>query len=225
MNLKRVLEPEVMDTPEEANDYNDMDHSQVNVVFVQDLLAFASENNAELGDVLDMGTGTALIPIELCQNHEDCRVMAIDMAVSMLDLARYNVELEGLIDRITLAQVDAKEMPYQDGMFNTVMSNSIIHHIPEPIECVREVVRTTADGGIVFFRDLLRPNTDEDVKQIVQQYTGEENEHSQQMFDDSLRAALSLEEVRNIATEFGFAAETVQQTTDRHWTWAAIKKV
>lgn len=223
MNLKRVLEPEVMDTPEEANDYNDMDHSQVNEVFVQDMLAFASENDVELGDVLDMGTGTALIPIELCQKHEDCRVMAIDMAVNMLDLARYNIELEGLIDRITLAQVDAKEMPYQDSMFNTVMSNSIIHHIPEPIECVREVVRVTATGGIIFFRDLLRPDTDEAVKQIVQQYTGQENEHSQQMFDDSLRAALSVEEVRAIATEFGFAAETVQQTTDRHWTWAAIK--
>ena len=223
MNLKRVLEPEVMDTPEEANDYNDMDHSQVNEVFVQDMLAFASENDVELGDVLDMGTGTALIPIELCQKHEDCRVMAIDMAVNMLDLARYNIELEGLIDRITLAQVDAKEMPYQDSMFNTVMSNSIIHHIPEPIECVREVVRVTATGGIIFFRDLLRPDTDEAVKQIVQQYTGQENEHSQQMFDDSLRAARSVEEVRAIATEFGFAAETVQQTTDRHWTWAAIK--
>lgn len=223
MNLKRVLEPEVMDTPEEANDYNDMDHSQVNEVFVQDMLAFASENDVELGDVLDMGTGTALIPIELCQKHEDCRVMAIDMAVNMLDLARYNIELEGLIDRITLAQVDAKEMPYQDSMFKTVMSNSIIHHIPEPIECVREVVRVTATGGIIFFRDLLRPDTDEAVKQIVQQYTGQENEHSQQMFDDSLRAALSVEEVRAIATEFGFAAETVQQTTDRHWTWAAIK--
>ena len=47
MNLKRVLEPEVMDTPEEANDYNDMDHSQVNEVFVQDMLAFASENDVE----------------------------------------------------------------------------------------------------------------------------------------------------------------------------------
>ena len=224
MSLKRILEPEVMDTPEEARDYNDMDHSEVNQVFVKDLLAFAAENKASISDVLDMGTGTALIPIELCKQHEDCRVMAIDMAVNMLDLARYNVELDGLIDRITLAKVDAKKMPYQDGMFNTVMSNSIIHHIPQPLECIREVVRVTAEGGIIFFRDLLRPDTDEAVKQIVQQYTGDENEHSQQMFDDSLRAALSLEEVCSIATEFGFAAESVQQTTDRHWTWAATKQ-
>ena len=223
MNLKRVLEPEVMDTPVEASDYNEMDHSQVNQLFVEELLAFASANKVEIADVLDMGTGTALIPIALCQNHEDCRVMAIDMAVNMLDLARYNIEAESLIERITLAKVDAKDMPYQDRMFDTVISNSIIHHIPEPIQCVREMVRVTADGGMLFVRDLLRPGTDAEVKRIVQEYTGDENEHSQQMFDDSLRAALSLDEIRDIATEFGFDAESVQQTTDRHWTWAAIK--
>ena len=224
MNLKRVLEPEVMDTPEEATDYDNMDHSHVNQMFVDELLSFASYNNVEITDVLDMGTGTALIPIVLCQKHEDCRVMAIDMAVNMLDLARYNVEADGLIERITLAKVDAKDMPYNDGMFDTVISNSIIHHIPEPIECVREMVRVTADGGMLFVRDLLRPDTDAEVRRIVQEYTGDENQHSQQMFDDSLRAALSLDEIRDIATEFGFAAETVQQTTDRHWTWAAIKE-
>ena len=223
MNLKRVLEPEVMDTPEEASDYNEMDHSQVNQLFVEELLAFASANKVEIADVLDMGTGTALIPIALCQNHEDCRVMAIDMAVNMLDLARYNIEAESLIERITLAKVDAKDMPYQDRMFDTVISNSIIHHIPEPIQCVREMVRVTADGGMLFVRDLLRPGTDAEAKRIVQEYTGDENEHSQQMFDDSLRAALSLDEIRDIATEFGFDPESVQQTTDRHWTWAAIK--
>ena len=37
--LKRVLEPEVMDTPEEAIAYDEMDHSEVNRRFVADLLA------------------------------------------------------------------------------------------------------------------------------------------------------------------------------------------
>ena len=81
MSLKRVLEPEVMDSSEEAEDYNAMDHSHVNQVFVQDLLAFVEAHGKPLGDVLDLGTGTALIPIELCQRDANCRVMAIDMAI------------------------------------------------------------------------------------------------------------------------------------------------
>lgn len=225
MNLKRVPEPEVMDTPEEARDYNQMDHADVNRVFVDHLLELAKDNDHELGDVLDLGTGTALIPIELCRRNPDCRVMAIDMAVNMLELARYNIEAESMIQRITLAQVDAKQMPYSDGMFATVISNSIIHHIPDPEDCLRELVRVTAKGGLIFVRDLLRPEDDKKVEQLVQQYTGTENEHSQQMFEDSLRAALSLAEIQELVEKFGFDCQSVQQTTDRHWTWAAVKNV
>lgn len=223
MILKRVLEPEVMDSPEEAEDYNAMDHSEVNRLFVSDLLQFAESCGKPIGDVLDLGTGTALIPIELCDRETDCRVMAIDMSINMLELARYNIEAAGLIERIELAQVDAKQMAFPDGMFSSVISNSIIHHIPEPADCVREMVRVTASGGLLYVRDLLRPETDEQVEHLVQTYAGQENEHSRQMFDDSLRAALSMDEIRELVVQNGFAAEDVQATTDRHWTWASIQ--
>ena len=223
MSLERVREPEVMDTSQEAEDYNAMDHSEVNRVFVSDLLQFARTQEKPLGDVLDLGTGTALIPIELCQRESDCRVMAIDMSINMLELARYNIEADGLIERIELAQVDAKQMAFSDGMFSSVMSNSIIHHIPEPADCVSEMVRVTASGGILYVRDLLRPETDAQVEHLVQTYAGQENDHSRQMFDDSLRAALSIDEIRELVVQNGFDAEDVQATTDRHWTWASIQ--
>ena len=35
--LKRVLEPEVMDSDEDAREYDSMDHAAVNAVFVADL--------------------------------------------------------------------------------------------------------------------------------------------------------------------------------------------
>lgn len=223
MNLKRVLEPEVMDTAEEARDYNAMDHSDVNRSFIDDFLAAGFES----GDVLDLGTGTALIPIELCkrleQNDVDYRIMAADAAAHMLDLARLNIESQNLQERIQLAQIDAKNMNYADGMFDAVMSNSIIHHLPEPISCLKESVRITKPGGLLFFRDLLRPENDETVQELVQTYTGEENEHSQKMFDESLRAALTLDEIGEMIESLGFARSSVTQTSDRHWTWVARK--
>ena len=39
MSLERVLEPEVMESHQEAVDYDAMDHSEVNRIFVDDLLA------------------------------------------------------------------------------------------------------------------------------------------------------------------------------------------
>lgn len=234
MPLERILEPEVMDTAEEATDYDAMDHSEVNRVFVSDLLAVVNEfgmRSVECGveivapllDVLDLGTGTALIPIQLCKSFLGCRVMAADAAVSMLELARYNVEVNSLNERIELAHVDAKQLPFGDVMFDVVMSNSIVHHIPEPIQVLREAVRVTKAGGLLFFRDLLRPSTQTELRNLVATYTGNENANSQRMFAESLHAALSLDEIRGLVVSLGFVAESVQQTTDRHWTWSATK--
>jgi len=219
MAILRILEPEVMDSLDEARDYDAMDHSHVNRLFVADLLATGPID----GDVLDLGTGTALIPIELCQQDEECRVMATDAAVAMLELARYNLEVRSLTGRIQLAHVDAKKLPYADGQFAIVMSNSIVHHIPEPLAVLRESVRVTAPGGRLFFRDLLRPDSTDALSQLVEQYAGNESAHGRQMFGESLHAALTLNEVRQLVESLGFAPETVQATSDRHWTWSARK--
>ena len=219
MTLKRVLEPEVMETDEEAREYDSMDHSAVNLAFVQDLLA----GGDVVGEVIDLGTGTAQIPILLCQQVEECRVMAIDLSVAMLDLARLNIEVNSLITRIALAHIDSKELLYEDDQFDVVMSNSIVHHVPEPGTVIAEAVRVTKPGGRLFFRDLLRPTDDSTVEHLVATYAAEADAHQRQMFDDSLRAALSLDEMRELVVASGFVAESVATTSDRHWTWDAVK--
>jgi len=221
VTLKRVLEPEVMDTDEEARDYDAMDHAAVNQAFVDDLLAGGEVR----GEVIDLGTGTAQIPIRLCQQVEDCRVMAIDLSTWMLDLARLNIEVSSLVDRISLAHIDSKDLLYDDDQFDLVISNSIVHHIPEPVTVMAEAVRVAKPGGRVFFRDLLRPHDDQTVHQLVATYAAEADAHQRKMFDDSLRAALSLDEIREIVVPLGFAAESVRATSDRHWTWDVVKPV
>ena len=151
--LPRVLEPEVMDTPEEARDYDAMDHAQVNRVFVIDFLAVWDRR----GPVLDVGTGTALIPIEFCRQWPTGSIVAVDAAAHMLDLACENVRRAGFDSRITCQLVDAKRMPFADRSFPAVMSNSIVHHIPDPRTVFAEIARVAMPGATIFVRDLLRP--------------------------------------------------------------------
>ncbi len=214
--MERVLEPEVMDDPEEANLYNDMDHSEVNRRFVEEFLATGDIGN----DILDLGTGTALIPIELCRQHPTCRVMASDAAVSMLDLARYNVAIASLDQRIQLHHGDSKSLVFETAMFDAVISNSLIHHLPNPKSAMGEIIRVCRPGGRIFVRDLCRPNDEEQVEEFVKAYTANEPDASQQMFRQSLMAALTLDEVRSLVAEFGYPQETVQMSSDRHWTWS-----
>jgi ubiquinone/menaquinone biosynthesis C-methylase UbiE len=218
--LARVLEPEVMDSAEEARDYDAMDHREVNRIFVTDFLAFW--NGAGL--ILDLGTGTGQIPIELCRRAPKVQVVALDLAEHMLHLARENVSRAGLRDRIRLERGDAKELPYAAGTFGAVISNSIAHHIPEPRKVLAEMVRVVRPGGCLFVRDLLRPADEETVQRLVGLYAAEANAHQRQMFADSFRAALTLEEIRDLVAGLNFDHAGVRQTSDRHWTWQAHKR-
>ncbi|GIX01590.1 MAG: hypothetical protein KatS3mg112_0527 [Thermogutta sp.] len=217
--LSRVLEPEVMDTLEEALDYDSMDHSEVNRVFVADFLAAG----ASAGTVADLGTGTALIPIELVQRHRQFEVVAVEYSRYMLLVAREHLSRLGLRDKIFLVQADAKRLPFADGAFQLVMSNSLIHHLPDPWQGLVEADRITAPGGLLFFRDLARPQNEQQLQHLVTQYAGNANAHQQQMFADSLRAALTVEEMAELVTRLGYPPTSVHMTSDRHWTWCARK--
>ena len=158
--IPRVLEPEVMDSSEEAHDYDAMDHSAVNRVFVQDFLAVWHGGFP----ILDVGTGTAQIPVELCRQSPTAKIVAIDLAQHMLAVAQQNVERSGFKDRIQLKLVDAKGLPFGDGHFGAVISNSIVHHIPLPGGVLAEMVRVVKPSGILFVRDLLRRTTKRDLR-------------------------------------------------------------
>jgi SAM-dependent methyltransferase len=220
-SLQRILEPEVMDTLEEAFEYDSMDHSQVNEVFCNDF--FAARNLNDGVQILDVGTGTSQIPIEMCRRNSSLKITAIDLAESMLTLGNKNIQTARLEDSITLDQVDSKKMPYCDESFDQVISNSIIHHIPNPLECFKEMIRVTKRNGLLFIRDLLRPFSMVELHNIVNLHAGDATPKQKQLFTDSLHASISLTEVREMVKLFGFEAFTVIQSSNRHWTFTARK--
>lgn len=218
MPITRVPEPEVMDTFEDATEYDSMDHREVNQQFVEDLLA-AGELQ---GDCLDLGAGTAQIPVALCEAAEGFRVAALDMSTQMLDLAVYNVEAAGLTERIALVHGDAKQLEFEDGAFQVVFSNSIVHHLPDPRQMFKESVRVTAADGWLFFRDLLRPDSEDELQQLVDAYAGDCTDYQRKLFQDSLRASFTLDELGERISELGGdPAKQLHATSDRHWTWSA----
>ena len=241
--LERVLEPEVMDTAEEARDYDSMDHAAVNTRFCDDLLEFATFGGKRaLGSivpprVVDFGTGTALIPIALAGRASGFTIVGIDLSEHMLMLGRANVSRAGLDARVSLARVDAKGTAYEDVAFGATISNSIIHHIPEPALCFAEMWRVTAKGGLVFARDLHRPGDHAEVDRLVALYAGGEPrgeppadptrvasfENQRALFRASLCAALTVGEVVAMLAPFGVPASAVKMTSDRHWTLACEK--
>lgn len=215
--IPRVLEPEAMDSSAEAAAYDAMDHAEVIARFVADFLE--AHGPCRGGEVLDVGTGPARIPIALCQADPMALVLGIDLARSMLDLAARNLAEAGLTDRIRLVEADAKELALPAGSFEAVLSNTIIHHIPDPGLALAELPRLVAPGGTLFVRDLIRPESEDALAALVTTHAGSEAPAARTLFAESLRAALTIVEVRAIVKGMGLSAVGVRQTSDRHWTW------
>jgi ubiquinone/menaquinone biosynthesis C-methylase UbiE len=227
MVISRIREPEVMDSRQEAVDYDSMDHGAVNQLFVDEFVAFAesqrSPGGASDGSILDIGTGTAQIPVRLAESWPvDMTVIAVDLSFEMLKVAQQNIRQADVTNSILPVLCDAKRLPFGDNSVGVVMSNSIVHHIPEPIDVFKELARVLCDGGIVFIRDLLRPDSVDELDHLVATYAGQENEHQRAMFRDSLYAALTLDEVRELLTAVGFEPGWASVTRDRHWTVAGV---
>ncbi len=222
--LPRVLEPEVMDTEQEARDYDAMDHAHVNRVFVDDLLAILQTVPAPpVWRIFDAGTGTALIPIELLRTSLPAYVVAADAAVEMLRLGGRNVSQAGLGEQIELTYRDCKRLVEADESYDVAMSNSIVHHIPEPRAVLAECWRVLRTGGLLYIRDLYRPATAEVVEQLVSTYAGGANADQQQLLRQSFHAALTVPEVADLLADIGIPREWVNMTSDRHWTIAGVK--
>jgi len=224
--LPRVLEVEVMDTAAEAVDYDAMDHSTVNRVFVDDFLAALPQAQPKDGvwRIFDAGTGTALIPLELASRGVSVHITAADAAVHMLELAKQNVARAGKAAMIECVPRDCKHLPEAEASFDAVISNSIVHHIPEPIAVLAECWRILKPGGLLFIRDLMRPNDKATLGHLVRIYAGDANAHQQQMLRDSLHAALTVGEVAALLNQLGIPAEWVRATSDRHWTICGVKR-
>ncbi|MGQ9506165.1 MAG: class I SAM-dependent methyltransferase [Thermogutta sp.] len=217
--LPRILEPEVMDTLDDALDYDAMDHSEVNRRFVDDFVRAGGCDDL----LLDLGCGTALIPILLVETLPSARIVALDYSRNMLLLGRRHVIDKNLQKAILLLRADAKSLPFPDRVFPQVVSNSLIHHLPDPKLAFDEAYRVTKPGGLLFFRDLARPPNKKTLDRLVQLYAGNANQHQQQLLADSLAASLTIEEVAAAIQGFELTVNRLEMTSDRHWTWIARK--
>jgi ubiquinone/menaquinone biosynthesis C-methylase UbiE len=211
--VDRILEPEVMDTWLEATAYDAMDFVAVNTAFAEDAIAL----DPDAVKILDAGTGTARIPILMCQRRPQYLITAVDLAQSMLIVGQRNVEDAELKQRIRLERVDTKTMAYPDLEFDMLISNSLVHHLPDPLSFFQEVKRLVRPGGAILIRDLIRPDSDEIVNDLVDKIGAGYDDRQQQLFRDSLKAALTLAEVQDAIDRVGLEDVKLTQSSELHW--------
>ena len=213
--MKRVLEPELMDDPEQAAAYAGADFSDENAAFVRLFLESFPEA-ADLRHIVDLGCGPADIPIRLAQALPSCRITAVDASAAMLAIGERAVSNAGLENRIELQYARVQEFALAERA-DAVISNSLVHHIPNPLQFWFSLPKVAKPGAPVLVMDLLRPDSAEAAQAIVDQYAATEPAILRRDFYNSLLAAFTEDEVAGQLATMNLTRLLIDVPDDRHW--------
>lgn len=213
--MDRVPEPEVMDDVDQALAYARADFGDVNQRFVDDLLErFPDAGRAR---VLDLGCGPADIPLRLVLTASQARVVGVDASLPMLRLGvQAAITARGRGRRLALLCARLPALPLADGSADVVISNSLLHHLPEASALWAEVARLARPGGAICVMDLFRPDSVDAARAIVETAAGKEDPLLKRDFFNSLLAAFTPEEVRAQLAAAGLGHLACIVVSERH---------
>ena len=203
---------QLMDDVAQARAYAESDFTVSHNRFI-DLFATAHPE-FDGGRVLDIGCGNGDPTLRFIQRFPESAMIGIDGSAPMLELARKAVDEAGLSHRIWFKKMMVNELNYALGPFDALISNSLLHHLDDPMELWR-AARLVKPGGAIFVMDLTRPPSRRAARTLV----GEHKEDPKLMRRDfyvSLRAAFRPEEVRLQLDLAGLNDLHVEVVSNRH---------
>jgi hypothetical protein len=141
----------------------------------------------------------------------------MDGAKAMLLLGRQDVKDRQLETRIKLVYGYLPEAKPPLDHYDTIISNSLLHHLNAPVTLWKAINTYASPGCSVFVMDLLRPNNEAAAKQLVETYAAGEPEILRSDFLNSLRAAYTIDEVGQQLHDSRLDALRLEVVSDRHW--------
>ena len=227
--LPRVPEPELMDDDQQARAYAEADFEDPHNHFIQ-LLQEALPHLPPTGTALDLGCGPGDITLRLARALPQWSVEGWDASEAMLKYGYQAVEQAGLQNRITLKKVHVPQSNTDcDTKSDTkpyplIFSNSLLHHLADPLVLWSEIHRQGAKATSVFVMDLMRPDNLDTATHFVDQYAQGEPQVLQRDFFNSLLAAYRMDEVEEQLQKTGLGQLQMREVSDRHFiVWGQLQ--
>ena len=217
--MDRVLEPELMDNPRQAEIYAQADFAKENQGFVDRFHEYFPDFSG--GRVLDLGCGPGDIPIRFARRFPVSQVIGVDASLPMIQLAEKAVAEAGLTGQITL-RCERFEAVAGANIADAALSNSLLHHVPNPLQFWHKLRQLVKPGSPVLVMDLLRPDSPEEAQAIVDRHAGGEPEILRRDFYNSLLAAFTEDEITSQLARLNLTRLLIDVVDDRHWVVGGI---
>jgi ubiquinone/menaquinone biosynthesis C-methylase UbiE len=167
--------------------------------------------------VLDVGCGTGISTFELWKLCEgNGTFYGIDLSAGMVEHAKQNSEA---YSNCQFQQGDAEHLDFPDAMFDLVISNQVLHWIPDKYQALTEMFRVLKPGGLVallFNGNLAYQEAFKIFLQLEQRYP--ELEISTNLSSTDFRTFfLSQEQAHELFTRVGFQNTRINVLHETHY--------
>ncbi len=99
--------------------------------------------------LLEVGGGPAYLWKQcLLRLPPDCRLFFSDFSAGMVTTAREALALASA--PVNFAVLDAQSIPFPDGVFDRVMANYMLYHVPDRLRAIAELWRVLRPGGVLI---------------------------------------------------------------------------
>ncbi len=215
--MQRIPELELMSDEEQVIAYANADFEEPHNQFIELLKDSVGHSLPESGIAVDLGCGATDISIRFAKAFPGYRVDAIDASAAMLAEGRKVLSGANLEQRISLNQAYLQESTLAHKDYSIVICNAMLHHLHDPM-VLWNLITTAKNEPVVFVMDLMRPESDEQVYKLVEEYAGNEPLVLKRDFRNSLKAAFTPDEVADQLSDAGLDGFTVSVVSDRHFT-------
>lgn len=119
--------------------------------------------------VLDAGCGAGDFLYALLSERRDVHAVGVDLNRKLLDYTQQR------IPQLPLSQISVQDLPFASGLFDVVVSNQVVEHLPSPEQFFAETHRVLKPKGLLLFAT---PNLDSlAVKVLKEEWHGFRYDH------------------------------------------------
>ena len=214
--MRRIIEPELMDDPEQAEVYAAADFEKPHSKIVE-MFDVCFPGTEIKGQILDLGCGPGDITFKLASKFPESMVTGIDGSPAMIAQAKARRDREGLVgNRVNFIKGLIPGAPIKQITYDAIVSNSLLHHLHNPDVLWETVSKYSSSGTKIYIVDLIRPANEAEATRLVTEYAGSEPEILQMDFYNSLLAAFEIGEVKEQIVNAGLSELSVDVISDRH---------